>query len=272
MPNNLLLRKAEAHRKVLGNVATLAAADTVGAIKLSTKLTDGYRLGALRETIPPIVEAYGNVAATVSADFYDELRVGAGVKKGYTAIAPTRDWAKISEPIAGFAIKRFITEAPLQSTISLIAGAVMSEIFTTARETMQYNADRDSVKVTYQRVTRPNACDFCIYMAVGFEGKSSQEEYKDFHNHCMCVDVAVFENQTWTEPEHYGEFRDNLEEARGRIRNLRDIAEEQDGGLRKKEFFAKYPESAITTKNLMKQVRQVKNGNPLVIPDQYSSR
>ena len=261
-----LIRLAREHQTVVSDAAALAVRETQAALTLASELRSGAGYGLLRETIPEILGTYATVVGTVDEVYYQNLREAAGIRSTFTAAAKPVDWQQIAEPISGFAIARTVEQAPLTATVTLIGGSVSSQLFNYSRENVAYNASRDPSPTEYRRITRPKACDFCLYMATGFKGDGSNSEYKNYHDGCGCIDVPVFAGQNFEEPEYYKEFRQETAQAESRIQEIRASARAQDPGMRDRDFFRKYPEAALTTPNIVKQVRNVRLGNPLELP------
>jgi hypothetical protein len=261
-----LIRLAREHRRVIGDAASLAVRETQTAIATADALLSGAGYGLVRESLPEILATYGAVVGTIDVAYYSNLRERAGVTRPYVATASTVDWERVASPITGFAIQRTVERQPLSATLSLIGGAVSAELFNYSRENVVFNSRRDPSPVGYQRITRPNACDFCMYMATGFEGDGSGQEYKNYHQGCGCVDVPIFQGQRFEEPGYYTDFRNDTAEARNRIQEIREAAMAESPGMRDRDFFRKYPEAALTTPNIVRQVRNVRLGNPLELP------
>jgi hypothetical protein len=54
-------------------------------------------------------------------------------------------------------------------------------------------------------------------------------------------------------------------EARSHLEITQALAREQAPGLRRRDFFRKYPDSSITTKNIMREIRAVDGGKPFTV-------
>jgi len=261
-----LIRLAREHQAIISDAATLAVRETQAALTLASELKSGVGYGVLREAIPEILTTYSAVVGTVDEVYYTNLREQAGITSRFTASAKPVDWAEIAEPISGFAIARTIEQKPLSATVSLIGGSVSAQLFNYSRENVAYNSSRDPSPTEYRRITRPKACDFCLYMATGFKGDGSNSEYKNFHDSCGCIDVPVFAGQRFEEPEYYNEFKQETAQAEARIQEIRAAARAESPGMKDRDFFRKYPEAALTTPNIVKQVRNVRLNNPLELP------
>jgi hypothetical protein len=261
-----LISLAREHQAIVSNAATLAVRETQAALQVASELRSRVGYGLLRETIPEILSTYASVVGTVDEVYYQNLRESAGITSTFRPSTRPVDWQEIASPISGFAIARTVEQAPLAATVTLIGGSVSSQLFNFSRNNVAYNAGRDPSPTSYKRVTRPKACDFCLYMATGFTGDGSNEEYKNFHDSCGCIDVPVFAGQTFVDPPYYDEFKAQTVQANSRIQEIRASARAIDPGMRDVDFFRKYPDAAITTPNIVKQVRNVRLDNPLELP------
>jgi hypothetical protein len=261
-----LIRLAREHRSIISDAASVAADETRGLLEIATRRNDNFAYGLLRENVPEILSTFGTVVGTIDSTYYSNLRELAGVSTLYSPELRPVNWAQVAAPISGFAIARTRQGLDFDSTLTLIAGNVSAELFNYSRQNVVFNAQRDPTPVRYRRVTRPKACDFCMYMATGFEGDGSNESYKNYHTNCGCVDVPIFEGQDFVEPAYYDEFRQETTRARENIAEYRAAARAESPGMKDRDFFRKYPEAALNTSNIVKQVRNVRLGNPLELP------
>lgn len=246
-------------QSVMKNVATLAAADALGAFNTALQLNsanDTY--GVIRETVPAILSTYGSVTGTVSTNYYLDQRTKAKIGGSFSAVFADVDWESVSGGTVGYTISRLKTGAPLDATRAIMAQNIYSNLFDYSRSTIAKNSLEDSTQVSYRRLTSPNACDFCLYIAISLDPGRTNKIEKQYHSKCSCVDVPVFSGQSFSEPAYYGSYRDELSSARRSLEEKQAIAREQDPNLRKKAFFAKYPDTAITTRNLVSEVRKVR--------------
>lgn len=153
---------------------------------------------ALFAAIPPLTERWGDVAATVAAEWFEEFRESQGVSGSFRAqladVVPldiinsrlgyaTRD--------SGHLFRGEITE--LGKFVSLITNEY---VLKPGHDTIMYNAKRD--KVAYARVPEPGACKWCLMLAsrgFAYSGKASAKtkDGERFHGHCRCHGMPVYD-------------------------------------------------------------------------------
>lgn len=145
---------------------------------------------ALRDILPALIDTYGAAAATVAANWYDELRAKVGAKGRFTAIpADIRDTG--AQPLVGWAVNE---ATDMQSLQALILGGTQRRIANFARQTVMGSSVADPHAAGWERVGS-GGCDFCA-MLIG-RGAVYSEASADFasHDHCNCTAVPVFGGQ-----------------------------------------------------------------------------
>lgn len=150
---------------------------------------------ALFEFVPALVGEYGDVAATVAADWYDELRAAEGVAGSFRApLAPSVPVDQVNSRL-GFATR---PSGPLwlgdMDTLTAFIGMMTNEyVLQPGRDTVMSAAHSD--KAAYARVPEPGACKFCLMLASrGFVySKSTVGDSKKFHGKCRCNAMPVWD-------------------------------------------------------------------------------
>lgn len=120
---------------------------------------------------------------------------------------------------------------------SMAANALTRQVGAYHRDTMVFNAGLDSNVKAVQRVAEPNACAFCRTVAIGYGryGTRSSSYAVHWHDHCKCSIEVLYEDDTTLEPDYYGEFQKNLDDARSgnyddsSMRELRSDATTSEG-------------------------------------------
>lgn len=136
---------------------------------------------ALRDILPGLIDTYGIAAATVAADWYDDLRDKVGARAGFTAI-PAAIPEVGAQALVGWALSEAQDVAGLQG---LIAGGTQRRIVNFARLTVSRSSIEDPAARGWKRTGVGN-CDFCR-MLIG-RGAVYREATADFaaHDHCNC--------------------------------------------------------------------------------------
>ena len=163
----------------------------------------------------PIIEKYGNVAATVATTHYNEYRaLNADLElPKYSPIAPILDYRERIDTIVGVAIARARTEG-YQSAKTLLFSSSNFILSDWNRDTVTYHANREPAKVvSIQRVAEPSACAFCLTVSINqytytISGDRALNAYApEYHAYCQCSAEVVYEGQAPIYPSYYDDFQ-----------------------------------------------------------------
>ena len=150
---------------------------------------------ALLEFVPILTEEHGAAAATLAADWYEELRSASGAVGRFSATA------------AGS-----VPDASVQAKVRYLAGhlwtpepaAMLGPLSTSvdkyvkqpSRNTMAYNATRERVKLA--RVpSGSKTCAFCLTLAsrdvvyLSERSAALRSDSEKYHGHCDCQPVRI---------------------------------------------------------------------------------
>jgi hypothetical protein len=136
---------------------------------------------ALRDVLPGLVDAYGAAAATVAANWYDDLRDEREVRGRFRAI-PAAIAETGTQALIGWAAAEATDLAAFKT---LVEGGTQRRIANFARQTVTGSSVADPQARGWQR-TGAGDCDFCA-MLIG-RGAVYTEASVDFpaHDHCNC--------------------------------------------------------------------------------------
>lgn len=173
-------------RRDLANLSGLAAGD-IDVIWREVS-TAALAAEALNDVLPALVATYGAAAASLAADWYDELRDSRGVSKRFSAI-PAEVADSGTGALVGWATS---TATDLTTLQTLVAGGLQRRIVNFSRLTVTGSSLADPSAVGWQRVG-VGECDFC-QMLLG-RGAVYTEATADFqsHDHCACGAEPVFD-------------------------------------------------------------------------------
>lgn len=180
---------------------------------------------AVRKLYGAIVGQFGQSAAAVAAQFYDEQRTAAAVPGQFTAA--------LSDPLPAVMLDKIVTSAflggvepdhthaevpattgdlPVEERVpARLDGSLQRLVLQPGRETIAENTAKDPAKPRYVRVPRgAKTCAFCVMLASrelgpNFSGYASahnalfRADGEKFHKHCHCEAVPVFPGQSATD-------------------------------------------------------------------------
>lgn len=143
---------------------------------------------ALLRFMPTLTTRYGEIAASLAADWYDELRAEQAVAGRFSArMADPVPTAAIEEQVR-FGAQHLWSATP-EATFTFLAGNLQKYVLQPARDTIQQNAMRDPQAAGWHRETRAGSCKFCRMLAG--RGEVYKKESADFSAHTDCNCVAV---------------------------------------------------------------------------------
>lgn len=150
----------------------------------------------LREILPRLVALYGSAAATLAADWYDDLREAERVRSRFIAIPTVLPDTDRTDALARWGVGPLFQADPEPATaLEKTAGGLQRIIADASRQTVLGSITEDPEAVGWSRATA-GGCDFCQLIAG--RGAVYSAETADFASHDSCHCVAV--------PE-YGEGR-----------------------------------------------------------------
>lgn len=150
---------------------------------------------ALFEYVPVLVSEYGNVAAAVAADWFDEFRAFEGVAGTFRApLAAGIPVEQVTSRL-GYATR---ASGPLfagdsETLTNFLAMMTNEYVLQPGRDTVMQAAHKDNA--AYARVPEPGACKFCLMLASrGFVySQATAGGTKKFHGKCRCNSIPVWD-------------------------------------------------------------------------------
>jgi hypothetical protein len=196
--------QAEKLRASLALLTAKAISDLRQLVKFDTAAAAREQLIRL---LPELVHVYGSAASSVSADWYEELRLEVGPKQRFTPVVPVMDAAKINaqtEVLARWAVKPLAVPEPVdlapaptkvepdpEAAASLASGGLERAILNESRAVLTTAAVDDPAAHGWQRAGH-GECAFCA-MLIG-RGAVYTRGSVDFgaHNNCRCTAVPAW--------------------------------------------------------------------------------
>ncbi len=150
---------------------------------------------ALHDLLPALVDVYGEAAAALAADWYDDLREENEIRGSFRAIAAeTADRGE--HALAGWATAPWkdvpSDEVDWSAVRQRLHGGLQRRISDVARDTISYSSVQDRGATGWQRVASASGCAFCQMLAG--RGYVYTKKTADFasHDDCNCVATVAW--------------------------------------------------------------------------------
>ena len=166
-----------------------------------------------------LARTYGVAAATLAADWYDDLRAELGVQGRFRAIPAQLPADVGAAELAGWGVGPLFQAVPdVAAAQSLVTGGLQRRITNAARDTITGSTYADPRARGWQRVGG-GACAFCA-MLIG-RGAVYSEAGADFasHDHCNCSAVPAFDGQPVPVKPFTPSLRSSSDADRARVRD-----------------------------------------------------
>lgn len=211
-------------------VSEVAKREMIGAFSLNFTNDRNEFAGVVRRLGPSILSSFGNISATSAVYHYQEMRdialkntIGLELsnrarRRRFNAQLSASESIDIGKYIPTIASINLTdkTETLIASSLAkfdsngYIGGQnaavdyILREVAMANRDTVLFNATLDSSVQGVQRIADPNACSFCLTVALG----GSRSFASKYHSGCRCTIEPIFRGQSDIRPDYY----DSLEE------------------------------------------------------------
>lgn len=151
----------------------------------------------LIEILHPLIQVYGQAAATLGADYYDEVRTAAAIDGKFTSVAAELpDHSDRIDRLSRWAVGPLFSDEPDDAAALLNASGGMQDLIWSAdRQSIMDSSYDDPRAHGWQRVA-DGGCAFCEMLAG--RGAVYSESSADFasHSNCECTAEPAFEGET----------------------------------------------------------------------------
>ena len=142
-----------------------------------------------------VVSQYGSVAASLAAEWYEDIRATEGVRGNFRALPQASPYGDDSvEGMVRRAVSPMFTDSPdvaaVMLTVSQNAGKY---VLGASRETIRRNSFIDPGGTGFQRIARPGSCDFCIMLAGRGAVYKKETAFFASHGDCNCAAVPSWD-------------------------------------------------------------------------------
>lgn len=194
-------RFAQANR----DIRTLVLRDLAGFwATLDTLDATGTR-DALLEVAPLLVAQYGEMAATVAADFYDQMREQAAVVGRFSAVlGDPVDVEDLRGQIRWSIDPLFSADPDPDAALGRLEQKVDEYSLQPGRDTIARSAGRDPAKARWARVPVGDTCAFCLMLASrgpAYRSAESAGKGRKYHGDCDCTPTPYWQGDQ--HPEGY---------------------------------------------------------------------
>lgn len=177
------------YRADLDELIRIAARDLAVLWRSVSDGDQGRRL--LVEVLPLLGDTYGSAAATLAADWYDELRDELEVPRRFRATIAVPEIGR-SEVLARWAVEpMFRPEPDLQQALRNAEGGMQRMIADAGRDTVIRSAIADPSADGWMR-SASGGCDFCRMLASRGAVYSESTVTFGSHDNCRCTAVPAF--------------------------------------------------------------------------------
>ena len=179
---------------------------------LNTKGDPFLVKAALLEFFPELLTVYGDTAALLGADWYDELRNVAPSAATFRAVMASPPATEQAAAAARWALgPLFVAEPNPVQVLANLSGAAQRLVLQSGRDTVWDSARRDPVRSGVARVpTGALTCRFCTMLASRGAVYGSQlaagGEGNRYHNECDCVPTVIRSRDDYPDGHNVEEF------------------------------------------------------------------
>jgi len=180
---------------------------------------------ALLDFFPELIAAYGDGAALLAADFYDELRDVPPSAARFSATLATPPDSAQAKAAARWGLGPLFTADPDPAQTLLNLALVTNRlVLQSGRDTISRSAFSDPVRTGYARVpTGTHTCRFCVMLAsrgAVYADAAAAGEGNKYHGECDCVPVPIRRRSDYPEGHDVREFERLYREGSGVGRDL----------------------------------------------------
>jgi hypothetical protein len=180
-------REVALYRAAMRDVSTLAESELLTYwrqfdLSAATKVRDG-----LLDVLPGLVNTYFLSAASVSADWYDLMRLEAGVRKRFAAVMPDAPTDGRAEALARWSVAPLFSDSPaVDIALVKVLGGLSRTVLNGARETVVQSTRADPARVGWRRVGA-GGCDYCRARIGTVVYEASVDFESHDNDHCDAV-------------------------------------------------------------------------------------
>lgn len=151
---------------------------------------------------PDLLQAYGDTAAVLGADWYDLLRDVPASARSFNAVLAEPVPTAQAQQSARWAVGPLFQDDP-DAALSQLLGSAQRLVLQPGRDSFATSARRDSVRTAWGRVpSGATTCKWCVMLAsrgAVYATAAKAGEMNEFHDNCDCVQTPVRSESDWPE-------------------------------------------------------------------------
>lgn len=180
----------EAYRQANSELSRLVQRDLAAFFASLNLGTPEAARDALLEFLPVLAAQYGDVAASLAAEFYEEMRAASGAVGAFTALSAPGVPAEAVQAKVRYLSGHLWTPEP-DGMLGGLLTAADKYVKQPGRSTVAANAKREGVR--WARVpTGAKTCSFCLVLASRDAVYHSQDTASaHYHGACDCVATRI---------------------------------------------------------------------------------
>ena len=157
-------------------------------------LEPGQVAAALRDLLPEMGDRYGEAAAALAADWYDDLRSEAGVAGAFVARpAPLADGGRWLSLVEWGTAPLFAEQPNPDVALTRVSGGLQRTVADAHRLTIVESTQADPKASGWRRVGVGDNCGFCrMLIANGHVYSKASVTFRS-HDHCNCAAAPSFD-------------------------------------------------------------------------------
>lgn len=145
--------------------------------------------------LPILTAQYGEMAAALAADWFDQLRADAarvglfrmvGTAGRFRSVLAPVTPAEVMQKQVRFGAQHLFTDNPEQ-TLVFLRGETQKYVLQPGRDTIAQNSVRDTAAVGWRRVVRVGGCDWCRMLSGRGAVYKESTVHFDAHHDCNCT-------------------------------------------------------------------------------------
>lgn len=241
---------------------TDAAADKVRKYLEKHAITTLQDWNALIDYCFAVSTSFGEAAAAVACEFYDEVALASGVKLAAAIPASTATYAEVAKAIRG---------TGKSGNTDMMANSIGRLVKMAGVDTTMQNALRDGAEWAW--IPRGDTCAFCLTLASNGWQRASKKALKNghaehIHANCDCTYAVRFDRDTDVEGYNDGkEYLEFYEKSKGqkpedKINSMRQTlyANSPEAQKKRHDYYVKwYDEHKEELKEKRQQKKSVQN-------------